>query len=93
MDIKDILELPVNSNTTDATTIREYFKELLLALWKEGECFSGKRPLGNSNWEDDLYMALVEGGVVEGELDEDGWLEDCDYDAANTIILDAISAL
>ena len=35
-------------------TIKGYLKELSLTLWKEKECFNGKRPFGNSGWDYDL---------------------------------------
>jgi hypothetical protein len=56
-------------------SVREYLIELLRALWIEGERFSGKRPFGNSGWEYDLYKPLIEGGFVEGQLDEDGCVD------------------
>ncbi len=55
--------------------IREYLRALLLKLWEEGEGFSGKRPFGNSGWEYDLYSTLIAAGAVEGEFDEDGFIE------------------
>lgn len=49
----------------EAETIRDYFKELLSKLWEEGECFSGKRPLGNSGWEYHLWDTLIYHGFPD----------------------------
>jgi hypothetical protein len=92
MDGKAILDLPMEQNDSKATTIRGYLKALLTDLWEEGECFSGKRPFGNSGWEWDLYRALVKGGAIKGRIDEDG-LQDCDEVAGNNAIFEAIDAL
>src|SRR5689334_2072025 len=70
-----ILDLPLPPNDSGADTVRGYLIALLAAVWTEGEGFSGKRPFGNSGWEDDLYAALVRAGMIEGELDPDGYLE------------------
>ena len=40
-------------------TIREYLRELLLTLWREGEGFSGKRPFGDSGWGNELFKRTV----------------------------------
>jgi hypothetical protein len=77
-------------------TINDYLKTLLLALLAEGECFSGKRPLGNSGWEDALGRSLAMAGIIEyertGDLeyeDEDDpaqWEIDFDEDEADKLI-------
>jgi hypothetical protein len=66
---------------------------LLKALWEEGEGFSGKRPLGNSGWEYDLYKPLVKAGIVDGSFDEEGYIDEVDTAAADKIVLEAIEAL
>lgn len=86
----NILEVPMQPNDADAKTIGDYLRALLLAVWTEGEGFSGKRPFGNSGWDSDLYIALVKAGIVDGKLDGDGYLEECDEDAANSLIMEAI---
>ena len=35
-----------------------------IMVWEDRECFNGKRPFGNSGWEEDLYT-LVKAGYVE----------------------------
>jgi len=56
-------------------SFRDYFFELLFALWKHKECFSGKRPFGNSGWENELYAGLIKHKLVEGSLDEDDYVD------------------
>lgn len=41
-------------------TVKDYLLETLCRLVMERESFSGKRPLGNSDWEDVIYAAWVE---------------------------------
>lgn len=74
-------------------TIKEYLKELLQRVWKEGESFSGKRPFGNSGWQADLYLPLIAAGFITGTVDEDGYLEDCDEKAGDELISEIISRL
>lgn len=67
---KQALDLMVDGETT----IRDYLHMLLKTLWQEGESFSGKRPLGYSDWEDHLLIPLVVGGFVTGEVDAEGYV-------------------
>lgn len=86
MTNKEILELEFES--TDLyrkITIRDFFKELLIALFQEGEGFSGKRPFGNSGWEFDLCVCLVRNEVIKGKkitMPDYPDFEDWDYDSA-----------
>lgn len=73
---KQLLDTPMQPNDAGAETIREYFTFLLERVWLEGEGFSGKRPFGNSGWEDEVYLALGKANIIDVELDEDGYLED-----------------
>jgi hypothetical protein len=75
------------------TTIRWYLIELLAKVWEQGEGFNGKRPFGNSGWENDLYLPLVAGGFVKGELDEDGCLDLVDNESANTLVFAIIESM
>jgi hypothetical protein len=86
----NILDVKMRENDAGARTIREYLRALLVAVWEDGEGFSGKRPFGNSGWEYDLYAALIEAGAVKGNLDEWGGVESCDCKRANEVIADAI---
>jgi len=92
----EILDLPLPPNESGAGTVRGYLIALLAALWAEGEGFSGKRPFGSSGWEDDLYTALAQAGVIEGETDREGHLEVSSPEQerkGREIILQAIRAL
>ena len=89
----EILTLPMEPNDSGATTIGGYLRELLHQLWREGEGFNGKRPFGNSGWENDLHCALVKGGAVEGVLDAEGAIEEIDEFAADDAIDEAINAM
>lgn len=94
METKDILNLKIDNRGFDEDlTIRGYLKLLVSTIWRKGEGFSGKRPFGNSGWEYDLYTPLVKAGVVTGELDEWGCIEDIDEKKANRIIFECIDAL
>jgi hypothetical protein len=68
----EILALPMNpdENSGQAKSVWEYLIKLLTTLIDEGECFSGKRPFGDSGWEYELKAALVAGGAMK-ETDSD----------------------
>jgi hypothetical protein len=74
-------------------TIREYFKELLTTLWNEAEGFSGKRPFGNSGWENDLAVPLIKHGVIKGAIDEDGYVLDFNQKEYDKLIAKAIQEM
>lgn len=93
MDAQQVLALKMGPNDADATTVREYLIELLRALWRDEEGFSGKRPFGNSGWKYDVLHALVLGGAVPGKLNADGEVIGFDRDAAEDCIENAIDAL
>jgi hypothetical protein len=91
MKKQEALELKIeDSNFDDDLTIRGYFKLLLLELWREGECFNGKRPFGNSGWEYDVYKPLIKAGVIKGELDENGYIEEVDTGEADKMVIELI---
>ena len=83
-----VLDTPVEGDHPGL--LRDYLCALLLKLCADGSEFSGKRPFGNSSWEYDLYIGLIKGGLVEGELDEDGYVEEVDTAAADALIAEAI---
>lgn len=88
-----ILDLPMEANDSGATTVRGYLKELLCTLFKEGECFSGKRPFGNSGWQYDLYRPIIKAGFAKGRIDEDGCVDGCDSKECDRLIYEAIAAM
>ncbi len=90
---KSILNVKMQDNDAEAETIGDYLQTLLLDLWIQGEGFDSKRPFGNSCWAYELYEALVAAGLVEGYLDEDGYIESADMYEANNLIKKAILAM
>jgi hypothetical protein len=92
---KYLLDLPMDPRLNDvgAITVKEYFQRLLLKLWEEREGFSGKRPFGNSGWENPLYAALINGKVITGKVDEHGYPSDFGYNNANLLLKKAIKSL
>lgn len=86
------IEVP-DSCGGEPRTLRHYLRDLLLTLWDEGECFSGKRPFGDSGWEYDVYAALVKAGLAEGSEDQWGEIANLDEAAAHDLVRDVIMAL
>lgn len=88
-----ILQAKIKSmDFDDEVTLQFYLKNLLIELWKEAEGFSGKRPFGNSGWQYDVYASLIKQGFIEGELDEDGYVDKCDTKKADQEIIKAIAS-
>ena len=85
-NIAQYANIRMNENDANANTIKEYLGKLLLVLWREKQNFSSKRPFGNSDWEWELYEALVKTGAINGNFDEDGYLENFDDNAGDIII-------
>lgn len=82
-----------SSDLYKTVTVRQFLQELLLTLFREGEGFSGKRPLGNSGWTADLVKAAIRGGFCSGTLDEDGYLDFVDEKAFEALMARCIRAL
>lgn len=76
-------------------TIKEFFKDLLLDLWRLKEEFNPQKPWGESNWQNDVYIALIEAGFIEGNITDARKLKDFDKTEAdrfiNWVIKDAFS--
>lgn len=89
----EILRCPMADNESGADTIGSYLIQLLLALWREGEGFNGKRPFGNSGWQDDVYLALVNAGFITGKVDPEYGLTSCDSETGDRLIDLAIVGL
>ena len=87
------LDVRFDSDAGDNLSIRDYLHELLSNLWAKGEGFNSKRPFGNSGWEYDLYTPLVALGLVAGSVDEDGYVEDIDRQAADDLVFEMIHAV
>ena len=80
-NIQEVLDCPMQENDSGAYTVKGYLKALLIAVWDEGESFSGKRPFGNSGWDSDILDALVDAGLAKN------------YPSATKLIFKAITAL
>lgn len=90
-DPHDLLHCPmVQPNDGDAATVGEFLGLLLSTLWLQGEGFSGKRPLGNSDWQQQVYMSMVEGGFADRIINRWGDEDIDDPIAADELILMAI---
>jgi hypothetical protein len=91
---QQILDLPMNpaSNDAGASTVREYLARLVECVLFEGEGFSGKRPFGNSGWMYDFYQPLVVAGLVDGEIDEYGYIK-VDRRQADELLIAAARAM
>lgn len=91
---RQVLNLPMpDGNDANAATIRDYLIALVRQVWAEQDGFSGKRPFGNSGWDNDLYGPLIKTGLIGGVVDEDGYIEDVDANAGDRLILAAIDEL
>lgn len=91
MTREEILELPVMRWDISAElSMREYFERLFIKLWDEADNFSGNRPYGNSGWKWDVYATLIKYKIIEGELDEKGYVKEIDEKAASKFVSDEI---
>ena len=92
MQPNELLELALFSTDLDKTvSLREYLKELLSKVWEEGEGFSGKRPFGDSGWERQLEIDMIESGLRPYRKDK---YDELEYDGDfYSLISDAINAL
>jgi hypothetical protein len=97
VDPREVLAAPMpEDNDAGVGTIGEYLVGLLTTLWTELEGFSGKRPFGNSGWDFDLLAALIRADFIDGEFDDDGYLEvldDSQDRRGRELIMAAIKAL
>ena len=48
--------------------------------------FDSKRPFGNSDWDCDLIVCLIKNNIIYGKLDEDGCIEEYDWEQADKIM-------
>lgn len=91
MELNEILALTTKrSDLNETITLRQYLYDLMSTLWCEQDGFSGKRPFGNSGWDYEIYLPLVEAGLVKGEIDEDGYITKLDDVEANEFVLTKI---
>lgn len=89
-----VLDLPMGKNGAEALTIRDYLVALADLVWKGGEDVV-KRPFGNSGWQDEVYRALAEGGLIDRDKYESGTSEEIEIERgkADDLILLALNVL
>lgn len=80
------LDLRFEHDVLGYISLREFFCNLLVKLWEEQDGFSGKRPYGNSDWDEPVYAALIKAGIISGEFYSEGYIKDCDYWAGSEFI-------
>lgn len=73
--------------------LAEYLRLILIAVWEENEQFSGKRPLGHSGWQFDVYKALVKAELIRGTIDADGDLGEVDQKEGDELVVAVIKRL
>jgi hypothetical protein len=90
-----VLGVPMDPKRNDANAkdIRGYLKALLTRLWQEEEGFSGKRPLGNSGWQNEVVLPLYNAEMIKGKVDSEGCVYDYDQTVVDGLMLKAIKAL
>ena len=91
--IRQVLDLDLGDNDSGERTVRGYLLRLLHDVWTEGEGFDGKRPFGNSSWDYDIKVPMLKAGLVNGSLDEDGYVDEIDDAQADALVLAAIASL
>jgi hypothetical protein len=90
--IDKTLRLKIAPNMSGKSTIHEYLLELLGKVWIDTE-FTSKRPFGYSGWKSVIEIAMVDADIVNGVIDEYGYLDEVDENRATEIILACISSL
>ena len=54
-------------NDRQSNAVVSFFLKAMIELWNQGEGFTGKRPLGNSGWKEDLIADACEDWKVSGK--------------------------
>lgn len=80
-------------NGAGAKNIREYLVRLAGCAWNEEAAFSGKRPFGYGSWQTEVYSALVKASLVSGSFDDEGCLDECDFETADSLVNEALRVL
>ena len=91
MSNKDILNLTFNRGDMPNTkTLGDFLKKLFKTLWQEGEDFNSKRPLGNSDWQWEVYYVLIKNNIIDGTIDDYDCVDVVDFYEADKVILNLI---
>ena len=85
--------LVANPHKGKPLTLKEYLKLTLLTFIEEGECFSSKRPFGDSDWDWQIYRGLIALDSCLGSLDEDHCIDTCDWKACDKIIMQCVEEI
>ena len=88
--IRAAAAVELGRNDAGAATVGDYLRKLLATLWREEEGFDGKRPFGNSSWQSDVEIPLIRAGLIPGQLDEDGYIDEVDDEASGALLLAVI---
>lgn len=88
--LEKVLSTPIKDTYYQGITIRSYLTDLLQALWLEADGFDAKRPLGDSDWQDVVYMELIRSGLVKGSLTIDGCISEINQDEADDLMANVI---
>jgi hypothetical protein len=86
MEVKDILNLKMESNDANAATIGEYLVALAETCWNMESGFCGKRPFGNSGWKHDIHLCLARNNLVSHEVDSNGYFENINQNECEKIV-------
>lgn len=87
-----ILALPMGDRWEPGSNVRDYLGALLAAFW-DGSADAKTGMTGNSDWQYDLYEALLRAGLIPGWVDGYGIATPEDQLRADQLILAAINAL
>ncbi len=90
---QQILALELPDNDAAAGTVGQYLFNLTSKVWFEQEGFDGKRPFGNSGWNHDIFHALLLNGVVDGVLDEHGFIEEINKSQVTEVMTELFTFL
>jgi hypothetical protein len=90
--LRAVLDTPMGDNDAEAETVGHYLLKLLAKVWRDGEDLT-KRPFGNSGWQFEVYKALINNGMIDGTVDEDGYVDELDIRAAEEQMVEAIGKL
>jgi hypothetical protein len=64
--LRELLDTSLEERDLKKTmTVRQYLLKLLSTLWLEDECFNGKRPFGNSGWQDQINQIIEDKGLYK----------------------------
>ena len=89
---RDVLAVVVRIRGLGAVTLGDLLRRILTEFWGDPE-FDADRPFGFSGWRYEVCAALIRAGLLEGRLDGNGDVEECDEVAADRLIREAIETL